>query len=59
MKMDQRKHGEEKRKKLKRIYERTEIIRGRHENGSTKAWKRKEKEMETDLGKDGDYKRWT
>ena len=34
MKMDQRKHGDEKRKKWKRIYERTEIIRGGHENGS-------------------------
>ena len=31
MKMDQRKDGDEKRKKWKRIYERTEIIRGGHE----------------------------
>ena len=59
MKMDQRKHGDEKRKKWKRIEERTEIIRGGLENGSTKALRRKEKEMETDLGKDGNYKRWT
>ena len=49
IKIDQRKHGEEKRKKLKRIYERTEIIRGGYENASMKGWRRKEKEMETDL----------
>ena len=48
-KMDQRKHGDEKRKKWKRIYRRTEIIRGGHENGSTVEWRRKEKEMETYL----------
>ena len=39
MKMDPRKHGDEKRKKWKRIYERAEIIRGRHENGSMKGWR--------------------
>ena len=49
MKMDERKHGDEKRKKWKQISERTEIIRRGHENGSTKAWIRKVKEMETDL----------
>ena len=49
MKMDSRRNGDEKRKKWKRIYERTEIIRGGHENGSTMELRRKEKEMETDL----------
>ena len=48
-KIDQRKHGEEKRKKLKRIYERMEIKGGGHENASMKGWRRKEKEMEMDL----------
>ena len=49
MKMDQQKHGDEKRKKWKWIFERTEIIRDGYENGSTKAWRRKEKVIETDL----------
>ena len=48
MKMDQRRNGDEKRKKWKRIYERTEIIRGGNENGfnerngdeKRKKWKR-------------------